>query len=183
MSARRLLRAGGGCRNRGRGITLVEVLVALVVLSVGMLGVAVMFVQSVRNSRSALLRTQAVNLVSDMADRIRANSNAGADYDLRSYTQAPALHDCAPTDESSGGNCSVSELAEDDLARWLAAVRNTLPPPGGDLEPASVEYEPGVPERYRITVRWREPGEEQAFSYQTDVLLMPRPPVVVASGS
>lgn len=64
------------------GVSLVESLVALLVLSIGLLGIAGLFVDNVKNSRTALLRTQAINLVTDMADRIRANSSAQAAYDI-----------------------------------------------------------------------------------------------------
>jgi type IV pilus assembly protein PilV len=106
-----------------RGFTLVEALVALLILSVGMLGIAGLFVESVRSSRTALLRTQAVNLVADMADRIRANTSAREAYDSASYAADPAPQDCAPSNVSAGANCTLQELAEDDLARWIAAVR------------------------------------------------------------
>jgi len=172
-------RSGKSCR----GITLVEVLVALAVLSVGVLGLAMTFAHSVRSSHSALLRTQAVLLVGDLGDRIRANAGAGAAYDLASYGGAPAPRGCSPTADDEGRNCSIAQLAEDDLARWLEAVRESLPPPGDGVEPASVVYEPGKPDRYRITLRWREPGEPQVLVYQAELLLMPRPPVAVSSGS
>jgi len=61
---------------RPHGFSLIEVLVALIVLSVGMLSIAELLVQGVRGNRSAHLRTQAVDLVSDMADRIRARGSA-----------------------------------------------------------------------------------------------------------
>jgi len=159
---------------RSRGVSLVEVLVALVVLSVGMLGVAVLFVQSVRSSRSALLRTQAVNLVSDMGDRIRANAGAGAAYDTSTYGGVPASHGCAQTVGGSGSNCTPAQLAEDDLARWMEAVREALPGIGDGPPRAVVEYFPGRPEVYRISVAWHEPSEEQPFEYHADIVLAPR---------
>lgn len=172
---------------RARGITLVETLVALLVLSVGMLGIAGLFVQSVRNSRTALLRTQAVNLVADMTDRIRANANAGPAYDLSTYADAPAGHRCAAAADEAGVNCSVEELAEDDLARWQAAVRDTLPTIGGQPPVTEVEYvaPPGAsqPERYRVAVAWGEPGageangEPREYRYESSVIIMPRPPI------
>jgi len=51
----------------------VEVLVALIVLSIGMLGIAALYLEGLRATRDALVRTQAVALTADMADRIRAN--------------------------------------------------------------------------------------------------------------
>lgn len=65
---------------RHRGFTLIEVLVALVVMSVGMLGIAALYLEGLRAGRTALYRTTAVNLAADMADRIRANPNAGLAY-------------------------------------------------------------------------------------------------------
>jgi prepilin-type N-terminal cleavage/methylation domain-containing protein len=64
-----------------RGMSLIEVLVALVILSVGLLGIAQLLIHGMRTSHAALLRTQAVNLVADMAERIRANPGERADDD------------------------------------------------------------------------------------------------------
>jgi type IV pilus assembly protein PilV len=155
-------------------------MVALLILSIGMLGIAGLFVESVRSTRSALLRTQAVNLVSDMSDRIRANATARAAYDLGSYGAPPGALDCAPEAANPGANCTVAQLAQDDLARWVAAVRVALPATDEGPPDAQVEHFPaaavGAPERYRISVSWSEPGEDAPFSYQNDVIIMPRGP-------
>ena len=160
------------------GFTLVEALVSLIILSVGMLGIAGLFVESVRSSRTALLRTQAVNLVADMGDRIRANAAARAAYATGGYGAGPATHDCAPSAVSVGANCTLQELAEDDLARWIAAVRNALPGSVADPAGTAVEFFPGAnvnsTDRYRISVSWREPGEAQPYSYRSEVIIMRR---------
>jgi len=167
-------------RLRQTGFSLVESLVALLVLSIGLLGIAGLFVESVRNSRTALLRTQAINLVGDMADRIRANATARAAYDIDNYGGEPSERNCAPGPDDAGGNCSMTALAEDDLARWVAAVRTALPALGNEPPRADVQYfppgAPGAPERFLITVSWLEPGEEEPFSYRSDVLIVPRTP-------
>lgn len=152
--------------HRQRGITMVESLVALVVLSVGLLGIAGLYVTSLRTGRTAMLRTQAVSLVSDMGDRIRANGRAQAAYDLASYGGAPAEHDCVVN-----ANCSAAELAEDDLARWIARVDATMPGPVANVEYFGVA---GQPDRYRITLSWQEASE--SFSYQANALLIPAVP-------
>lgn len=151
-----------------RGITMVESLVALVVLSVGLLGIASLYVISMQSGRTAMLRTQAVNLVSDMADRIRANGLGGEAYDSAEYGGAPAERACV-ADE----NCTAAELAEDDLARWEAAVTAALPSPTTTVvyEEAAVA---GRPDRYTISIDWREPGEE--FRYETNLFLIPVAP-------
>lgn len=155
---------------RQRGITMVEALVALVVLSVGMLGIAGLYVSSLRAERTALVRTQAVNLVQDMVNRIRANARARNAYDVAdSYGGAPGTHDCV-----EDANCSPEELAEDDLARWIDSVGDTL---RGGAPNADVQFIPaaaaGRPDRYTITVDWQEPGEADRFSYAAIVQLIP----------
>jgi type IV pilus assembly protein PilV len=165
-------------RHAQAGASLVESLVALVVLSVGMLGVAGLMLTGISSNRSALYRTQAVNLVSDMADRIRANTTARGAYDTLRYGGNPALRGCAASAAAVGGNCTLDELAEDDLARWIDSVRTALPPYRGDPAAAEVTFLPagfaGQPDTYRIRVGWHEPREQQDFDYQIDLALMPR---------
>ncbi len=108
------------------GVSLVEALVALLVLSIGLLGIAGLFVESVRNSRTALLRTQAINLVGDMADRIRANATARDAYDIDATPAHRPSATARRPRPMPAANCSAAELAEDDLARWVAAVRARL---------------------------------------------------------
>lgn len=170
--------------SRARGISLVEVLVALVVLSVGLLGVAALLVTSVQGTRTALYRTYAVNLVSDMADRIRANAVAGA-----AYAGAAAGANCQTWRDAGGversSNCTPAQLAADDLARWRTSVLASFPNVSANIPAATVQFFAGsttTPDRYRITIAWQEPGSEQAvavasYTHSADVVMMPRPPV------
>ena len=75
------------------GFSLVESMVALAVLSVGLLGAASMLLDSLRTHAGAVRRLKATHLVRDMADRIRANTSAGAYYDTR--TALIGNDDCA----------------------------------------------------------------------------------------
>lgn len=150
-----------------RGFSIVEALVALIVLSVGMLGIAALYVESLQAGRSAVYRTHAVNLASDMADRIRANRNAGNQgraYELAAG-DTPAERGCADTGAGSDA-CDQETLAEDDLARWLTAIRGSLPGNGNDTPSGTVVVDPAAaPTQYTITVTWSEPGEQQSLSY------------------
>jgi type IV pilus assembly protein PilV len=171
-----------------RGISLVEVLVALVVLSVGLLGVAALLVTSVQGTRTALYRTQAVNLVSDMADRIRANS-----FGRAAYGNPPGLGGCQSTVSESGSRvvgtrCASAVLAADDLERWRRTVRATFPNVSDAIPAGTVQFTPGVapapgnpgtPDTYRITLTWQEPPSDQSGAPNNDtdtsnLLLMPR---------
>ena len=106
---------------RNTGMSLIECLVALLVLTIGLMGMASLMLQGLRSGYLALIRTQAVNLVSDMGERIRANPGAAGAYDCATYTGGPSEQGCAPTDSASGTNCSSAQLAQDDLARWQGA--------------------------------------------------------------
>jgi type IV pilus assembly protein PilV len=134
--------------HRDGGFTLVEVLIALLVLSIGMLGIAALYLESLRASRQALVRTEAVTLASDMADRIRSNRNPVNGYD------------CAGTCAAGeGGNA----IAQADINAWLAAVTAQLP--GGTTSITYTAPVAGVPAAYEIVVGWTEIGYASPLTY------------------
>lgn len=147
---------------RSRGFTLVESLVALVVLSIGMLGIAGLYLESVRSGRTSILRSQAVGLASDLADRIRANRAGALEYDDDESGAGAIVAACAP----GGVGCSPEEMAGHDKALWLAALAAALPNGDGtvDIDVAT------RPDTYVITVTWTEPGigdQTYTLSFQT----------------
>jgi type IV pilus assembly protein PilV len=146
-----------------RGITLVEVLVALVVMAIGLLGISSLYLESLRANRTALLRAQAIDLVNDMADRIRANRRGQVAYVKAVGATMPAC----PTAFTSK---KAVDIAKDDLACWVAAAEARLPA-DGTKTPAktSVDYVAGAAgtlDRYTVRVEWAEPAEVQPLSYQ-----------------
>lgn len=101
-----------------RGFTLLEVLVAVVILGVGLLGVAGLQVLSVKNTHSAYMRSQATFLAYDIIDSIRANPNAITAYDNIAFGTAPAANqDC---DGSTA--CTTAQLAVHDLNIWKCSL-------------------------------------------------------------
>ena len=143
-------------RGKARGATMIETLVALVVLSIGLLGIAALFVTSMRSARSSVSRLHAINLVTDMSERIRANPTARA-----AYTAAAANMGCV------GGainavNCTPAQMAATDLFFWQQQVNALLPNAGAV---ANVVYVVGPPDIYTISVQWNEPGEPLPLSY------------------
>lgn len=158
-------------RARQRGVSMAEALVALLVMSIGMLGIAGLYITSLQSNRTALLRTQAVNLVNDMIDRIRANPMARDNYDLAvKWKDAPVSQDC---DDSSKGNCSTTKLAEDDLYRWTESVKSLLPGSPTMKVSYTAAAKSGQPDNYLVQVTWSEPGEKTAFSYQAALNMTP----------
>ena len=103
------------------GFSLLEVLVALLVLSIGLLGLAGLQVTSVNNTRDAYYRSQALMLAYDITDRMRANLEGvdDGDYDAITGTLVTACRTTA--------GCTAAQLATDDVALWRAAVQGALP--------------------------------------------------------
>ncbi len=146
-------------RGRSAGFGIVEVLVALVVLAVGMLGIAGLYVTTLRASNGAIYRTLAVNLAADMADRIRANPRAGI-----AYQNAPADRGCV----AGAGDCNRQAMAEDDLFHWAAELQAALPDDGNAGTPqgtVAVDEALAPLRTYTITVTWVEPSELQPLIY------------------
>lgn len=142
---------------RSRGFTIVEVLIALVVTSVGMLGIAGLYITTLRTSGSAINRMHAINLAGDIADRIRANRAATV-----AYAGATANNNCY-----GGGsvNCTPAQLAAHDLLIWNAQVAAQLP--GGTT--AVAVNNATFPVTYNITVRWNEPTYTAPLTYVLNV--------------
>jgi len=139
------------------GFTLVEVLIALVIMSVGMLGIAGLYVHSMQAGRTSVFRHHAVTLAGDIADRIRANPRAGASYGL-----AGTNNNCV----NGGIDCTLAEMAANDIFLWDQQATDTLP-----TGTVAVVFNNGVlPPTYQITVSWIEPGENMSYSITIPVL-------------
>lgn len=107
---------------RQRGFTLVEVMVAFFVLAIGLLGMAGLLSQSIRGNQSALYRSQAVMLASDMADRIRANT--AVDY----VDVVAAGSDCVRDMVAPGVTaCDSQVMAANDVSEWTESLATMLP--------------------------------------------------------
>lgn len=132
---------------RQRGVTMMEVLVSVLVLAIGLMGMAALQSASLRYNHSAYLRTVSNNLAYDMADRMRANRDAAldGDYDI-------AYADAAPTGAT---------VAEEDVAEWRADITQTLPSSSGEI---TVDAATGVA---TIGIRWDDSrGEEAAAAFE-----------------
>lgn len=145
---------------RQRGISIIESLVAMVVICVGMLGIAGLYLSSLQASRSAKFRAAAVELVGSLADRIRANRDATTAYNL-AIGGTPALKGC-----NTATRCSAAALAEDDLARWLADLKAGLV--GGTAITGTVavtDRARPLSDNYVITVTWKESDSDINYNY------------------
>lgn len=120
--------------SRARGFTLIEAMVALVVLSIGLLGVAALQLTSLRANTSASFRSQATFLAYDIADRMRAN-------------RPEALSDLYDIDFGEVTAPSPGTRAERDLSDWLTRI-------GGSLPGATAQIEHMNASTFAIRIRW-----------------------------
>jgi type IV pilus assembly protein PilV len=133
------------------GFTLIEVLVALVVMSVGMLGIAGLYVTSMQAGRTSLFHHHAVTLAGDVADRIRANPRAAI-----AYAGLGANNNCVTPGVI---NCTPEEMAAHDIFLWDQQAVDTLP-----TGTVTIVFDNGVaPPTYQITIGWQEPGEVLSY--------------------
>lgn len=141
---------------RQRGFSLVEVLIALVIMSVGMLGIAGLYVQSMQAGRTSLFRHHAVTLAGDVADRIRANPTAGV-----AYAGNGGNNNC----DGATANCDAATMAANDIFLWEAQADDTLP--NGDVE---ITFDDTVtPPSYTISVTWDEAGANTPPAYTVTI--------------
>jgi hypothetical protein len=99
-------------------------------------------------------------------------------YDTSKYgADGPANQNCVANPDDTK-NCSTAALAEDDLYRWIAAVKDTKNGlPGGPA--ATVKVTPGAtgaPDLYEVSVTWREAGEDLPLTYKVNTEIVPVSP-------
>lgn len=147
LQAIRLSRAPS--RRRQRGFSMIEVLIALVVLAIGLLGFALLQTMNLRYTQSANHRTQATNLAYDLLDQMRANRLSAAQYSNATFAVgAVSGANCVrPTGSNipitgAGSNVSV-------IGRWQCQVVDAL----GSQARATVTYNNG---EAVVTLNWGE---------------------------
>jgi type IV pilus assembly protein PilV len=139
--------------HRAKGFTMVEAMVALVVLAVGMLGIAGLYVTTLRSGGGAIYRMQAVNLASDLADRIRANRTANL-----AYLGPAANNNCYGV---GAVDCAPPLMAANDLLVWQNQVAAMLPSGNGALNVVAGAAATD-PFTYTITITWLGSGDSAA---------------------
>jgi len=139
--------------NSERGVSLIEILVALFTLSIGLLGLAAMQAKTLQFNQSAYLRTQATILANDIIDRMRANESQLSAYEIALTAATPASVDCETA------TCTPASMAQSDLAQWRTRISNELPEGDG-----SIAEKAGSPDVFDITVQWLDrDGDARSF--------------------
>lgn len=149
---RRAVRIGAGhILPRQDGFSLMEVLVALLILAIGLLGLASLQTLSLKFNHQSYERTQATLLAYDILDRMRANPNG-------SYLQAIPGSD--PGCTGTTANCDADTMARHDLYHWSRAIQRglaggapTISISGNDVTTTLEWYENDVRRSMTMTTR------------------------------
>jgi len=138
------------------GFSLLEVLVGLVILAIGLLGLAGMQMLSLKQNNEAYLRSQATFQAYDILDKMRANRDLALDgeYEI-DFNETP-------------DNATLSDVVFDDLDAWQSSLAS-FPGPGE----GSIAVTNGT--MVNVTIRWRETSDQNvtgpwiSFTTQTEL--------------
>jgi type IV pilus assembly protein PilV len=178
-----------------RGSVMIEALVSIVVTSLAMLASAALAINAAKVNQTGRYRAQAVVLVNDIAERVRANpvaAGTGA-FSLAADAVDPTTVTPAEGEQPytlpncSANSCTPAQQAQADLFGWRSQVLATLPQATAQL--AYTAAAGTTPARYTITLNWVERtvghggrtrtnggnvSGSEPFSYTADVVLRPQ---------
>ena len=134
-----------------RGISLIESLVAIVVMALGILGILGVQMRTLTDTQTTVYRAQAIRLIEDLSERMKTNPNALSNLNnyVSGFSDEPTPGDC-----SSG--CSHGDQATYDLALWKQAVKATLPLGEASVFLAAGETDDANRRQLGVMVAWRE---------------------------
>lgn len=158
-----------------RGISLIESLVAIVVMALGILGILGVQMRTLSDTSTSVRRAQAIRLIEDLGERMKTNPSALAN--LNSYVSNFAA---TPTVGSCTAGCDQAQLAAYDLAVWKRGVRENLPLGKASifLPPAESALPAGQARQLGVMIAWRENeviskaagnSDAEVAAYQSDI--------------
>jgi type IV pilus assembly protein PilV len=127
--------------NKNTGFTLIEILIAVLILATGILGLAGLQASILKNNQSAYNRSQATQFAYDMADRMRANASVANNY-ITTFTVPTEQSDCSTVSTT----CTKADMAINDLYQWNTAISASLPSGKGTITLAGTVF--------TITINW-----------------------------
>lgn len=113
--------------HKQQGLSLLEILITALILSLGLLGLAGLQVQSLSFNHSAYLRSQATMLAYEMADRVRANSTPAVPSTISNYNTPTVTNPGTVAGCLNTTGCSISDMARTDLSQWKTTLAANLP--------------------------------------------------------
>ena len=160
-----------------RGISLIESMVAIVVMALGILGIVGVQLRTLSDTQTGVRRAQAIHLIEDLSERIKVNPNALLNiggYAMAWGTNPTGAPDCKAT------ACTTAQIIQYDLQEWKRLVNNTLAPQANTAAAATaltdatifIPADETVASNRRqlgVMVRWRENERSTTADYRDPV--------------
>lgn len=134
-----------------RGISLIESLVAIVVMALGLLGILGVQMRTLADTQTGVRRAQAILLIEDLSERMKVNPNA-----LNNLDSYASSFDDTPTPGSCTNACIPADQASYDLARWKETVKANLPLGQASIFVAKGETDDANRRQLGVMISWRE---------------------------
>lgn len=171
-----------------QGFTLIEILVTILVLSVGVLGVSALLLLSLQNTIDSSHKSYAIYLAENLFERMRANPLAASDYINSNYGKDSFAVTAAVNCETT--SCDSEELADFDMVAWHRLLRNknTESPTADEADADSgnrllpnaiatvtrVDNPAPLSDVYQLTITWSRVGDDtnsatESYSLMTEI--------------
>lgn len=138
-----------------QGFTLIEVLISLLIMTLGIVGVLKMQTQSLKSNQRAHFRTQADLLSRDMLARMQANKTEAKNGKYVAGSKPANASNCQTIE------CSPTQLTQWDLYQWYEQIERQLPSGSATVENFGVDTN-----RYLISIRWDDYRTSQTLDTQ-----------------
>ncbi len=132
-----------------QGFTLIEILVSIIIIAIGLLGVAGLQTITLRQNYNSHLLTQASFQANDMIERMRSNMVGVQNGAYDSITGSETNPSCLPA-------CTPEELAQYDANAWMTTTKLALNDSGTDTVTGTVIS--NNDETFTIDIKWNEPA-------------------------
>ncbi|WP_284334779.1 type IV pilus modification protein PilV [Comamonas sp. NoAH] len=147
--------------SKQRGITLLESLIAILVMALGILGILGAQMRTLSNTQTSFHRAQAIRLIEDLSERLMTTPNALRNADTYKSPWEAAPKDGKEKNEEEIADCYTqacdnTELAQFDISQWKAKVANTLPSGNASIFFADDETIDTNRRQLGVMVSWRE---------------------------
>ncbi|MDH5516204.1 MAG: type IV pilus modification protein PilV [Gammaproteobacteria bacterium] len=144
------------------GFSLIEVLLAFLILSIGLLGVAGLQTTSVKASHTAMLRTIAITKVQELIERMRSNSTAVPTDYAQARGAALTLGINSNCDGTAAVSCAPAVLAANDIYTWGWSLINAGLPATATEAAVTVDVTV-TPPVTTVSVYWNERGQNMFY--------------------